>query len=219
MATDIVIYWVDGNDKEWCARRDAYLSDVVGNTDLSPSRYRDWDNLRFLFRGIEKNLSWFNKVFFVTDGQVPDWLDTENPRLKIVDHKEFIPEKYLPTFSSHPIELNLHRIEGLSEQFIVINDDCFIVRPLEEKDFFVDGKPVDILMEYPIMCGGGNTVFSQILAGTFNVVGKHFDRGEYRKSLKIGDYPLLIFLCNIGLGIVNSSLARETWRGICVSFG
>ena len=53
------------------------------------------------------------------------------------------PEEYLPTFNSHTIEMNLHRIKGLSEQFVYFNDDMFINKPMKPRDFFVHGKPCD----------------------------------------------------------------------------
>ena len=195
---DIVIYWVDGSDPDWLAKRRSYetgttstgAAGTAGSTsddasvDIAPSRYRDWGNLQYVFRGIEKFAPWVNKVFFVSDGQVPGWMDTSDPRLVLVDHRDFIPEEFLPTFSANPIELNLHRIPGLSEQFVVFNDDCFLTGPVEPEDFFIDGKPRDILMEYPIMCGGTNPVFSNILANDFNLIGRYFERKAYKKALR-----------------------------------
>lgn len=189
---DIVLYWVDGNDKAWQQKRNSYrgesvdreLTDNTVNTDTASNRYRDWDNLKYLFRGIEEYAPFVRKVFFVSDGQVPEWLNTDNEKIVMVDHKDYIPEKYLPTFSSHPIELNFHRIPGLSEHFLVVNDDFFFTSPCVASDFFVDGKPVDIMMEYPVMCSGYNPVFSNIIANCHNLVGKHFTRPEYKKRLK-----------------------------------
>ena len=52
-------------------------------------------------------------------------------------------EKYLPTFNANTIELNLHRIEGLAEQFVYFNDDMFITDHVKPEDFFRDGHPMD----------------------------------------------------------------------------
>lgn len=139
---DFVIIWVDGSDPKWRAEKDKYDTRVK-STSNSEVRFRDWDNLQYWFRGVEKFAPWVNKVHFVTCGHLPDWLNTENPKLHIVNHRDYIPEKYLPTFSSHTIELNLHRIEGLSEQFVYFNDDMFITAPTKPDDFFRNGKPRD----------------------------------------------------------------------------
>jgi len=138
---DIIIPWVDGSDAEWLAEKKKYTAKV--NTDDRVARYRDWDNLQYIFRGIEKFAPWVNKVFFVTWGHLPKWLKKEHPKLRIVNHKDYIPEEYLPTFSANPIELNFHRIKELSEHFVYFNDDMFIIKNTKAEDFFKNGKPCD----------------------------------------------------------------------------
>ena len=109
---DFVITWVDGNDSAWREEKARY-SGVSG--DQKKNRFRDWDILQYWFRGIEKFAAWVNCVYFVTWGHIPGWLNTDHPKLKIIRHEEFIPKEYLPTFNSHTIEFNLHRIQDLSE--------------------------------------------------------------------------------------------------------
>lgn len=138
---DIVITWVDGNDPVWRADKEKYQEAKSGDT--RDSRYREWGFLPYWFRSIEKNAPWVRYIHFVTYGHLPNWLDTTHPKLKIVNHKDFIPEKYLPTFSCRPIEFNLHRIPGLSEQFVYFNDDMYLLQPSTEQDFFVNGLPCD----------------------------------------------------------------------------
>ena len=50
---DFVIIWVDGNDSEWKAEKDKY-DDAPKTHANSEVRFRDWDNLRYWFRGVEK---------------------------------------------------------------------------------------------------------------------------------------------------------------------
>ncbi len=142
MELDIVITWVDGNDPEWQKEKAKYSGKEVG--DGRAKRYREWDFLRYWFRGIEENAPWVRKIHFVTYGHLPSWLNTEHPKLHIVNHKDYIPEEYLPTFSCRPIELNIHRIPGLSDNFVYFNDDMFLMQPSTEKDFFDKGRPCDI---------------------------------------------------------------------------
>ena len=179
---DMIVYWVDGNDPEWQKKKAVYAAE--SGQDSSSGRYRDWDNLQYLFRGIEKFAPWIHRVFFVSDGQIPKWMNTNCPKLRIVDHKDYIPSEYLPVFNANPIELNFHRIEDLSEQFLVANDDCFFTSMTKETDFFINGMPVEIFMEYPIMCGGNNMIFSHMLANDFNAIGKAYERKEYKKRLR-----------------------------------
>ena len=175
---DFVIIWVDGNDKQWRAEKDKYDDKPVSSSN-SEVRFRDWDNLQYWFRGVEKFAPWVRKIHFVTWGHLPKWLDTSNPKLNIVNHRDYIPEKYLPTFNSHTIELNLHRIEGLAEQFVYFNDDMFITAPTKAEDFFKNGKPCDTVAMDCIY-------FSKDSAGFFNganltVINDHFDK---RKAIK-----------------------------------
>lgn len=172
---DFVIIWVDGNDPEWRAQKALYDENAETNAN-SEVRFRDWDNLRYWFRGVEKFAPWVNKIHFVTWGHIPKWLDTENPKLNIVKHTDYIPKEYLPTFSSHTIELNLHRIKGLSEQFVYFNDDMFLTAPTLPEDFFVNKKPCDTVA-LDCIC------FNKDSAGFFNgadvsTINDHFSKGE-----------------------------------------
>lgn len=143
---DFIITWVDGSDTEWqkekfrCKNKD---SKVLKEINIDDVRYRDWDILKFWFRAVEKYAPWVRKIHFVTCGHIPEWLNTEHPKLNIVKHSDYIDMEYLPTFNSHAIELNFHRIKGLSEQFVYFNDDVFLNAPAEPADFFVDGIPCD----------------------------------------------------------------------------
>ena len=111
---DIVILWVNGNDPKWLEEKNKYLNTTT--TGATVNRFRDCDNMQYLFRGIEKYAPWVNKIFFITWGHLPNWLNTNNPKLEIVKHEEFIPKEYLPTFNSNVIEMNLHRIKNLSSK-------------------------------------------------------------------------------------------------------
>src|SRR5690625_3903641 len=146
---DFVICWVDGNDPKWRKEKNNY--DPKSGNDDREIRYRDWDNLQYWFRGIEKFTPWVNKIHFITWGHLPSWLDKDHPKLNIVNHKDYIPKKYLPTFSSHVIELNFHRIESLTDRFVYFNDDTFIIKEMKESDFFLQGLPRDIAVLMPLI--------------------------------------------------------------------
>lgn len=146
---DFVITWVDGNDKEWLKEKNKYIKN--DSSDRREIRYRDWGNLHYWFRGVEKFTPWVNNIFFITWGHLPKWLNINHPKLNIIRHPDYIPKKYLPTFSSHVLELNLHRIEGLSDKFVYFNDDTFIINTMNKSDFFKKGLPCDIAVIRPII--------------------------------------------------------------------
>ena len=138
---DFVVPWVDGSDINWREEKKKY-SPKAENDDAE-CRYRDIELIKYMLRSVEKYAPWVNKVHFITWGHLPSWLNTECPKLNIVKHSDYFPEIYLPTFCSHPIELNLHRIKGLSEQFVYFNDDMLLNAPLKKEFFFKKGKPRD----------------------------------------------------------------------------
>ena len=102
---------------------------------------------KYWFRAIEKNAPWFNKVYLVTCGQYPKWLNLDNPKLVLVKHSDYIPQQYLPTFNSRCIELNFGRIKELSEHFVYFNDDMYINAPVSRDYYFKKGLPVDFNIE------------------------------------------------------------------------
>lgn len=180
---DFVIIWVDGSDESWLAEKNRCLAQVTGKeipVDAGKNRYRDWDNLRYWFRAVEAYAPWVNRVHFVTCGQTPPWLNPQAPKLHLVHHRDFIPEAYLPTFSSHPIELNLHRIPGLSEQFVYFNDDFFLTAPVTPGDFFRKGLPRDSIGEEPIQFPVAE-LYNNILINDIAFVNRHFNRAATRK--------------------------------------
>ena len=132
---DAVITYVNGLDPVW---QEAYRSRL--GEGMKRKHFRDWGTLKYLLRGIEAHLPFVRNVFLVVSGesQVPEWADREG--LKIVFHRDIIPAQFLPVFNSTAIEMYLHRIPGLDEEFIYLNDDFFPVRDCRQEYFFRDGK-------------------------------------------------------------------------------
>lgn len=60
---DFVVTWVDGNDDDWLREKNKYLPNE-NDTSCSDNRYRDWELMRYWFRGIEKYAPWVNQIFF-----------------------------------------------------------------------------------------------------------------------------------------------------------
>lgn len=180
---DFVVTWVDGGDTEWQKQRAHYLNPEIpiSEIDVKDTRYRDWETMRYWFRAVEKYAPWVNKVHFVTNGQVPEWLDLDAPKLNFVKHSDYIPEQWLPTFSSHPIEMNFHRIPGLSEQFVLFCDDFFLTAPVEPEDFFVDGLPCDSIEETP-RTFGYHTPMNSVLTNDIIFASQHYNRKQCRKK-------------------------------------
>lgn len=145
---DAVYMWVDGDDPQIIQKRNKYLK-LAGKEPtqeaIAKGRFFDNDELKYSLRSLEKYAPWIRHIYLITDNQVPKWLK-ETPKLTIVDHKDIIDEKYLPTFNSEVIDYNIHKIKGLADRFILINDDMFLGRKVYKSFFFnKDGKPIKYL--------------------------------------------------------------------------
>lgn len=178
---DIIIPWVDGADPLWQTEFKKYSTDNQKGIDLRFERYRDWDLLRYWFRGVEEYAPWVRKIHFITHGHLPNWLNTSNKKLNIVKHSDYIDSKYLPVFSSHPIEITIHKITDLSENFIYFNDDFFIINPVQPKDFFTNGLPNDMAILNTI--SATDKMMPHILTNDLYLINQSFSKKNIYKSL------------------------------------
>ncbi|MBT0584928.1 Stealth CR1 domain-containing protein [Alteromonas oceanisediminis] len=177
---DFVITWVDGNDPAWLNEQKKYQAE---NLEMNgPERFRDWENLQYLFRAFEYFTPWVNKVHFVTWGHVPDWLNKTHPKLNIVRHEDFLDPNDLPVFNINAIEINLHRIIGLSERFVFFNDDTFLLKALTPSVFFKHGLPVNAMISN-IMHQGA---IAPIVLNDIELINKHFNRHKGQRLTKRG---------------------------------
>lgn len=176
MDIDFVLIWVDMNDPEWKKEFAKYSGQTATESNsVSDARFRDYGFLKYWFRGVEKFAPWVRKIHFLTCGQKPAWLNTDNPKLNLVDHKDVIPGEFLPTYNSGVIERYIHRIPGLAEHFVYFNDDFYIIRPTPPSRFFQNGLPCDIAAFHY------NPSWSQwykMLRNNIRIINRHFDKKE-----------------------------------------
>lgn len=183
--------------------------------DSSDLRFRnDFDFLKYWFRGVEKFAPWVNRIFFVTAGHLPDWLNPDHPKLKIIHHSDFIPKEFLPTFNSHTIENNLHRIKELSENFVYFNDDFYLLRKTRSEDFFKEGQyqgktqllPRAFFAENILINNPSRDIFPYIQMNNMTLVNQDYDKRSFYKLHKSKAY-------NIKYGIFNlRNFLLKPWR-------
>lgn len=180
MKIDFVITWVDGSDEEWLAEKKEFFPE----TDTDPKRFRDWDILKYWFRGVEKFAPWVNKIHFITWGHLPEFLNVDHPKLNIVRHEDYLKEDYYPTFNSNAIELSMHQIKGLAEHFVYFNDDMFIIKEVEKEDFFENGLPKDVAILTPIVPKEYDSI-SGIMLNNIGLINNNFSfRDSFKKDWK-----------------------------------
>ncbi|XP_054001470.1 N-acetylglucosamine-1-phosphotransferase subunits alpha/beta [Hylaeus anthracinus] len=131
---DVVYTWVNGSDPIFVKNLKEHVPIMDVNT--AASRYSDKDELRYSLRSLEMYAPWVRHVYIVTNGQIPSWLDMDNPRVTLITHEDiFINKSDLPTFSSPAIESHIHRIPGISDKFLYFNDDVMLGAEAWPEDF------------------------------------------------------------------------------------
>lgn len=176
MDIDFVITWVDMNDPKWRADFLKYSGKADNEKNsVSEARFRDYGFLRYWFRGVEKFAPWVRKIHFVTSGQKPDWLDETNPKINLVNHKDYIPEQFLPTYNSVVIERYLHKIPGLAEHFVYFNDDFYIINKISTERFFKNGLPCDIAT---FLYNPSWSQWYRRIKNNLKIINRHFDKRE-----------------------------------------
>lgn len=146
------------------------------------NRYRDWDLLRYWFRGVEEFAPWVHKIYFVTCGQKPEWLNETHPKLVLMDHKDFMPKEYLPTFNSSTIMMNLGKIPGLSDRFVTFNDDVFLMDYVKKTDFFQGDKVCDTAIMGTITGKNASDIFPHCMINNMCVLNQYFSKKEVVKK-------------------------------------
>jgi hypothetical protein len=131
---DILYTWVDDSFPGFQEQRAQYATDPE---DLNPERTRDnLDLLKYSLRSIERYAPWRGKIWIVTcRPQVPTWLNTGHPDVRIAYLDEFMPADELPSFNAFAIESYVHRIPDLSTRYVHFNDDMFFTRLVRTEHF------------------------------------------------------------------------------------
>ena len=137
MKIDMVFTYCDGTDPKFIEEKNRFLKekDKVNN---KPIRYININEIVYSVRSVLKFMPWINMIYIITNKQTPPV--ELNPKVKIIDHTEIIPKKYLPTFNSDVIESFIHNIPELSEIFLYNNDDMMHTRNVDISDIIQENK-------------------------------------------------------------------------------
>eukprot|EP01052_Picozoa_sp_SAG31_P008161 SAG31_NODE_405_length_16084_cov_3.913982_4_plen_417_part_00 len=134
---DLVYTFASDANAEYKARRTTEYGklwmlqkhDIDTNDAVAVQRARaplvDW-LLRMSLRSVAKHARWVRKIYVVTDTP-PAWLatsaDSASGGVQVVPTSAIMEPDNLPTFNSHAVEANLHKIPGLAECYIYMNSD------------------------------------------------------------------------------------------------
>ncbi|KAL3428411.1 hypothetical protein PVAG01_01920 [Phlyctema vagabunda] len=167
---DFVYTWVNGSDVAFQDTIYPYelnssLNDQDGQWLRSHrlNRYRDWDELRFSVRSIEKHAATFrNKIQILVNAigdetasratmdnpsqivgrQVPLWMKEDQVTQNVVEilsQEDFFDEKEaacLPTFNSLTIENQIYNTKSDTDRFFAMSDDMLLGKAHSASDLY-----------------------------------------------------------------------------------
>jgi hypothetical protein len=180
---DVAYTWVDDR---WPGYADELRAHAATPHDLNPNRTRDnLELLRYSLRSLDRHAPWVRNVhLFTCRPQVPAWLDTSHPRIRITHHDEVMDPRRLPTFSSFAIALHLHRLPGISSRFIYFEDDMLLGARVEPGDFVAYPR----LARAPRQAREGDSPWTAALAGANRLLDARFGR----ERRWVSHFPLAI---------------------------
>ena len=161
---DFIITWVNNNDRAW---QDSFHRDLqkfinkhkpfckflphknlLTPDSITSNRYRcQFDELKYCIRAIESCCgAYIRRVIIIVhdDQSLPSWLNINSRDLRIIRHKELFtmagcPKGY-PSYNSLAIEACIPSIPDITETFIYLNDDVFLLGRWTDADFVRNGK-------------------------------------------------------------------------------
>ena len=178
------------------------VEDITANGIV---RYKDYGILDTKIKTIYKNMPWINDIYILVSNktQLSSDFCKKYPKIKIVYHKDFIPEEFLPTFNSNTIEMFLGNIPGLSEKFIYSNDDIIISNKTFYSDFFNDNLPIIQLMKRTKKAKNkemskiaDSFIYNALLLTKNKSYDGFIEDDTYMLTFNHADKPLLKSVCN-----------------------
>jgi hypothetical protein len=136
---DVVYTYVNHRDPNWSEQYRNYASNDLVSREAA-LRFLDSGELRYSLRSVEENFDSNGKIIIFTNSQLPQWLDRNHPRLRVVEHSAVINETYRPLFHSHAIESFLHLIPDVSDNFLYLNDDFLMMKAMSPRSFICENK-------------------------------------------------------------------------------
>ena len=141
---DAVITWVDGSEPNYKLK----LEENLKNKKIINRQYTQANEIDFCVASIIKFAPFVRKIFIVTDKQKPRFSGIRHmvslEKIEIIDHEEIFRDNLdcMPSFNIRSIDALLFKIKNLSDKFIYFNDDMFLIRETNKKDWFKDNKAV-----------------------------------------------------------------------------
>ena len=165
---DYVLTYVNDKDKNW----QITYKNTFNNLNYRKVRFEDYNCLEELINGINKYAAFIDNIYIVVQNTSEVSEDVRHiDNVKIIEHKEIVPQKYLPMFNSCSIEMFIGNIPNLSEYFIYGNDDMFFTNFVDETDFFIHGKIISKLND---ITSSDSSMYFDVVKNSFKIFFKEF---------------------------------------------
>ena len=139
---DVVYTWVDGDDPEWNAARQARGGDEARPEAGGQARFRSRDELLHSMRSVHLFAPWVRTIHLVTAGQRPGWLaddaSSTDASGSSTTARSCRPTRCRPS-TPRPSRPRCTGCPGLAEHFVYLNDDVFLGRATRPELFFSPG--------------------------------------------------------------------------------
>ena len=176
---DFVVIHFDVYDKK---TKKIFDDNFKSNNKYKMPSYKFFYNkegLCLVVKSIQKHAPWYRKIFVVSDSNI-DYLLSDS--IIQVKSEDIIDKEYLPNYNINNYELNIHRIELLSEQFVLFTPGNFLINNVDENFFFKKKLPCDFMVEEPFDID--NRYKRHILANDVLMLSKFYKRHvSYKKIL------------------------------------
>ncbi|MDP3704323.1 MAG: Stealth CR1 domain-containing protein [Legionellaceae bacterium] len=148
---DAVISWVDGYDPVYQEKLRSFCAQngLDHRTAVEPTRINQFNEIHYCLQGLRRFAPWIRTIYIITNQQIPPTVTmlqgtTFGHKIKIIDQNELLREVGVTSsvFNSLSIEWLIWHIKGLSNQFLYLNDDFFIIRDVTPDDFFRNHRMV-----------------------------------------------------------------------------
>ncbi len=142
---DAVISWVDGNDPIYQKKLQDFCKahNLNRNIVIEPTRINQVNEIYYCLECLSRNTPWLRNIYIITNQQTPAAIKNLknkkfSQKIKIIDQNTLLESLNIntPIFNSVSAEWLIWLIPNLSTNFIYLNDDFFITRPMQPEDFF-----------------------------------------------------------------------------------
>ena len=142
---DAVISWVNGYDPLYQDKLKSFCTQqgIDHTIAVEPTRINQLNEIHYCLHALRRFAPWIRTIYIVTNQQIPPVVTALKgtpfgEKIRIIDQNDLLLESGFtsPVFNSLSIEWLIWRIKGLSNQFLYLNDDFFIIRDVTPEVFF-----------------------------------------------------------------------------------